>query len=172
MDKTESPIQETIRFRVPKLPLLAVLAGIVLLLAGCKPVVRTDTNDVLPGRKWSYTNKLKATFTISDPAVAYNLSFRFRHTASYAYSDLYILVHHYYPGQKKLTKRYHIPVAGADGIWLGSGSGNLYTCVFPIIRNGRFPRAGNYTIEIEQNMKDNPLREITDGGISLEPAER
>lgn len=169
MATTESQMQVTINHKRHRLPYAAVMC-VLLFVAACKPAMRTDTNEVLPGRKWSYAHKLKASFSVTDPAVAYNMSFRFRHTASYAYSDLYILVHYYYPAQPKLTKRYHIRVAGADGVWLGSGSGNLYTRVFPLLNAVRFPKAGNYAVEIEQNMKDNPLREITDAGILLEPA--
>ncbi|PST85007.1 gliding motility lipoprotein GldH [Pedobacter yulinensis] len=163
-------MQETTSRRKAFSGTAAMVLLLFCLLAGCKPVVRTDTNEVLPGRKWSYTNKLKVSFSVTDASVPYNMWFRFRHTASYAYSDLYILVHYYYPGQAKKTKRYHVGVAGADGMWLGSGSGNFYTRMFTLMRAGRFPAKGNYTIEVEQNMKDNPLREITDAGIVIEPA--
>jgi gliding motility-associated lipoprotein GldH len=33
----------------------------------------------------------------------------------------------------------------------------------------KFPSVGTYTIIIEQNMRDNPLKNISDVGIRVEP---
>lgn len=136
-------------------------------LLGCNTNNLIDTNEEMPQRNWSYVNKIKGTAEIKYPAMPVSLKFKLRHTADYRYSNIYILMHLSGPGLPKITRRYEYKLAESDGQWLGKGSGNLYTSVLPLLTNYHFPQAGKYTIEIEQNMRDNPLKEISDAGITV-----
>lgn len=141
----------------------------ILLLGmfGCQTDNLIDTNQEMPERNWSYVNKLKADVEIKDQSKAYNLRFKLRHTADYRYSNIFILMHISGPDQPKTTRRYEYKLAEPDGQWLGNGSGNLYDYSLPLLSDFHFPKAGNYTIEVEQNMRDNPLKEISDAGITV-----
>ncbi|MBC7758415.1 MAG: gliding motility lipoprotein GldH, partial [Phormidesmis sp. FL-bin-119] len=55
-----------------------------------------------------------------------------------------------------------------DGEWLGSGSGNLYSYQIPLKENFKFTLKGKYVIELEQNMRDNPLDHVSDVGVRVE----
>lgn len=150
------------------------LAGFFLVLCcngltGCDSGRLTDINMEMPGRNWNYAAKLKAVAAVTTPAAAYDLKFRLRHTSDYRYANIYILMSVSGPGMKKVTRRYQYKLAEADGQWLGRGSGNLYTYTLPLLSGFHFPAAGEYTIEIEQNMRDNPLREVSDAGILVAP---
>jgi gliding motility-associated lipoprotein GldH len=143
-----------------------LVSGLLILgMAGCNTNNLIDTNVEMPQRNWSYVEKVKAVVDIKDNTKAFALKFKLRHTADYRYSNIYILMHMSGPGLPKITRRYQYKLAETDGQWLGKGSGNLYTYVLPLLSEYHFPQAGNYTIEIEQNMRDNPLREISDAGI-------
>lgn len=76
------------------------------------------------------------------------------------------------PRQIKKTSvtRYEVKLAGKDGEWFGKGSGNLYSYQVPFKTNIKFPAKGNYHFEIEQNMRDNPLHEVSDVGLRVEKA--
>jgi len=141
------------------------LSYLMLGVAGCNTNNLIDTNVEMPQRNWSYTDKVKAVVGIKDNTKAFSLKFKLRHTADYRYANLYILLNMSGPGLPKVTRRYQYKLAESDGQWLGKGSGNLYTYVLPLLSEYHFPQSGNYTIEIEQNMRDNPLREISDAGI-------
>jgi len=141
------------------------LSFLMLGVAGCNTNNLIDTNVEMPQRNWSYTDKVKAVVGIKDNTKAFSLKFKLRHTADYRYANLYILLNMSGPGLPKVTRRYQYKLAESDGQWLGKGSGNLYTYVLPLLSEYHFPQSGNYTIEIEQNMRDNPLREISDAGI-------
>jgi len=134
-------------------------------LLGCNTNNLIDTNEELPQRNWSYVNKIKGIAEIKDPAKPVSIRFKLRHTADYRYSNIYILMSLSGPGLAKVTRRYEYKLAEPDGQWLGKGSGNLYTYVLPLLTHYNFPAAGKYNIEIEQNMRDNPLKEISDAGI-------
>lgn len=134
---------------------------------GCNTNNLVDMNEEMPQRNWSYVDKVKAVVDIKDPGKTFTLKFKLRHTADYRYSNIYILFHMSGGGKPTVTRRYEYKLAYADGQWLGKGSGNLYTYVLPLLSDYHFPAAGKYTVEIEQNMRDNPLKEISDAGITV-----
>lgn len=148
---------------------IAFLSGFllfILLLAGCGSNV-VDSNVEIPDRKWTYRNHIITSFEIKDPGKAYNVFFKLRHTAEYKYSNIFILAH-IKDGKNVNKQRFEFKLAKNDGEWLGSGSGNVFSYTLPLLTNYRFPRSGKFEIEIEQNMRDNPLVEVADAGILVE----
>ena len=142
--------------------------GIAVVLAcSCTTNNVVDINVEMPQRNWSYVNKIKGVVEVKDATKSYGIYFRLRNTADYGYSNVFVLLHIKASGQKKVSRRYEYKVAEADGKWLGSGSGNLFTHNWVMLRNYHFPAPGKYEIEVEQNMRDNPLKEISDAGLSV-----
>ncbi|KQS41015.1 gliding motility lipoprotein GldH [Pedobacter sp. Leaf194] len=139
----------------------------VTFLAGCSSSV-VDSNAEIPERKWTYRNHLLVPFEIKDNTKPYNIYFKLRHTSEYRYANIFVLVH-FKDGQNKVTKRYQFKLAKNDGEWLGSGSGNVFNYTFPLFTDFRFAHNGKFELEIEQNMRDNPLLEVSDIGVLVEP---
>jgi gliding motility-associated lipoprotein GldH len=129
-----------------------------------------DTNIELDKFNWSYSEKVKIPFTIEQVEKSYNLFLNLRHTSDYKYSNIFLLIQIIDPNGKKTTERKEFKLALPDGEWLGSGSGNLYSYQILFKENFKFTLKGKYTIELEQNMRDNPLDYITDAGIRVERA--
>jgi gliding motility-associated lipoprotein GldH len=144
------------------LPFLIAL----LFLAGCSNNNLVDTNTNVPDNSWTYAKSIKTTVEIKNPTQSYRLYFKLRHTTDYRYANLYVVMHLKGNGLNKST-RYQFKLAKNDGEWLGKGSGDLYTYNFPLLTNYRFAKPGKYEIEIEQNMRDNPLIGISDIGITV-----
>lgn len=151
--------------KAPKFSLLLILFMPLIFISGCTTNNVVDTNESMPQRNWSYVNRIKAVVDIKDISKAYMLKFKLRHTSDYRYANIYVLMSVSGGGKPKVTRRYGYQLAESDGQWLGKGSSNLYTYVLPLLSDYRFPAPGQYTIEIEQNMRDNPLKEISDAGI-------
>jgi len=147
-----------------------ILCGIVL--SSCEDA-RTvaDTNKAINNRTWSYINKIRVPVTIEDETATYNLYVNLRHTGDYKYSNIFLLIGTQGPDGKMVKERREFKLALPDGAWLGKGSGNLYSYQLPYKENIKFPRKGKYLFEVEQNMRDNPLREITDVGFRVEKSE-
>lgn len=129
-----------------------------------------DTNQEISGRNWGYADKITIPVVINDTQAVYNLFINLRHTANYKYSNIFILVHQTGTDGKRTTERKEFRLAYPDGEWLGDGSGNMYSYQLPYKMNYRFPKKGTYVFELEQNMRDNPLREMTDAGLRVEVA--
>ena len=143
-------------------PLLAILLSLV----GCGDANLVDTNTAIADNNWTYAKLIKETVEIKQANKPYQLYFKLRHTADYRYANLYVLMHLRGVGLNKTT-RYQFKLAKEDGEWLGKGSGDLYTYKFPLLKNYHFPKPGKYIIEIEQNMRDNPLLGISDVGLTI-----
>ena len=156
----------SLRANRPKATVLFVL--MILLLNSCTNAKLTDVNMAVPENSWTYAKSVKATVDIKDASLSYAISFKIRNTSDYRYSNIYVIMR-LKSGQHILKNgRHQFQLAKAEGQWLGKGSGDLYSNTFPLLKNFRFPSAGKYEIEVEQNMRDNPLAGISDIGITVE----
>jgi gliding motility-associated lipoprotein GldH len=141
--------------------------ALVFLLQSCGEQSFIDSNKSIDDNSWAYAKSVKETFEIKDAGKRYRLYLKLRHTTAYRYANLYLVMHLKGNGINKHT-RYQFKLAYPDGRWVGKGSGDIYTIVSPLLTDYRFPKAGKYEIELEQNMRDNPLVGISDVGIVLE----
>lgn len=129
-----------------------------------------DNNFEISGQNWSYTEKVQTPFLIANPDQLHNLYVNLRLTSKYKYSNIFLLIHITGPDGKKTTERKEFRLALPDGEWLGSGSGNLYSFQMLFKENYKFPLKGKYVVELEQNMRDNPLANVSDAGVRIEKA--
>ncbi len=145
-----------------------------LLLCGCHvtdPKMIVDNNVEIGDQNWTYNNRVATDFVITDASLAYNLYLNLRVTPDYKYSNIFVLIHQTGPDKKTSTTRFEFTLADKDGEWYGNGTGNLYSYQIPFKTNYKFPAKGKYHVEIEQNMRDNPLRQVSDAGLRVEKAE-
>jgi gliding motility-associated lipoprotein GldH len=165
-------MKNALRYILPTLLAYTLLAGV-----GCTdPNAVIDDSTEFANHNWAYTNKVKFTVNITDAQVPYNLYLNLRVTGDYKYSNMFVLIQQTNPANAS-TKlgttagtRYEVKLANPDGEWLGEGSGNLYSYQTLFKQNYKFPQPGTYTFQLEQNMRDNPLREVADAGIRVEKA--
>ncbi|MDT3403513.1 gliding motility lipoprotein GldH [Mucilaginibacter terrae] len=150
-----------------------LLFGLITIVSSCTDPGRImDENRSVANHNWSYGNKIKFDVQIDDPAIAYNLYFNLRVTADYRYSNMFVLLYEGGPGIKKAAPtRFELKLASPTGEWLGKGSGSMYSYQIPFKTNYRFPTKGRYHFEIEQNMRDNPLRAVNDVGLRVAKAQ-
>jgi gliding motility-associated lipoprotein GldH len=144
---------------------------ILFLVQGCTdPAAVLDQNVEISNHNWAYINRVKFDVKIDDETSPYNLYLNLRVGGGYRYSNIYVLLLQKH-GDKTAKTRYQFPLANPDGEWLGSGSGNLYSYQLPLRKQYKFPGKGVYHFEIEQNMRDNPLHEVSDVGLRVEKAQ-
>lgn len=146
---------------------------IITVITGCTDPNRVmDENTSITNHNWSYGNKVKFDVQIDDPAAGYNLYLNVRVSADYKYSNMFVLVYQSGDSVKKaVATRYELKLASPTGEWLGKGSGSMYSYQIPFKTGYHFPAKGHYRFEIEQNMRDNPLRSVSDVGLRVEKAQ-
>ncbi|QEM13218.1 gliding motility lipoprotein GldH [Mucilaginibacter rubeus] len=150
----------------------AALLLITMFAGSCTdPNSIIDTNTEIADHNWSYVNRVNFDVKINDEKAAYNQYLNLRVTGNYKYSNIFVLVYQITPDKKTQTTRFEVKLANPDGEWLGKGSGNLYSYQVLLRKNYHFPSKGVYRFQIEQNMRDNPLHEISDVGLRVEKAQ-
>lgn len=150
------------------LPALVLLIG--MMMSSCSDNALVDKNVAIEGRQWDYEYKPGIEVEVTDAQQRYDLFLNLRHTNNYPYSNIFVLLHQRHPNGTRDTTRVEIRLAEPDGRWLGSGSGSLFSHQQLVRGNYTFPDTGRYVFSFEQNMRENPLPEITDVGIRISPA--
>lgn len=145
-----------------------ILSFTVLLSASCDDGAVKDVFVNIPNKNWSYDRPIKTDVDITDSSKPYMVSINFRHTEDYRYANLWVRISVIGPSKKKITERKEFQLALQDGEWLGKGSGNLYSYQLVFKDAYQFDTPGKYTFVIEQNMRDNPLKYVTDVGLRVE----
>lgn len=154
--------------------MICITAIVALAINGCNvkdPQMIADQSTGIENQNWGYNNRVRTDFVIDDITITYNLYLNLRVTPDYKYSNIFVLIHQIGPDKKVETSRYEFTLADKDGEWLGQGTGNLYSYQVTYKTKYKFPAKGKYRIEVEQNMRDNPLRNVSDAGVRVEKAE-
>lgn len=151
---------------------LALVVLMALLVAGC------DTNAVykeytdIEGGKWYIKNTPSFTFDIKDASIPYNIYYNLRNSLSYGYYNLYLTRYLRDSTGKELESRLDelILMDPKTGKPNGDGIGDIFDHKFLMKRNYRFPKPGQYTMQLRQYMRQDPLLNILSVGITVEKA--
>lgn len=143
-----------------------------MLAMACADTAVLDKNVAIADHTWYYDDQPQLTAHITDTVQRYDIYLNLRHTPDYRYSNIFLLVHQSGPGLPDTTERFELHLAEPDGRWLGRSTGSMYAHQQLIKENVHFPDTGLYRFIIEQNMREDPLPEVADVGIRIEPAVR
>src|SRR5690606_9345469 len=135
----------------------------------CTDTAVFDKNVAIADNAWHYDDQPRLTAHITDAGQRYDIYLNLRHTPDYRYSNIFLLVHQSGPGMTDTTERFELRLAEADGRWLGRSTGSMYAHQQLIKENVHFPDTGLYHFTFEQNMRENPLRDVADVGLRIEP---
>ncbi len=151
---------------IRKIYLLVVVVAVFI--SGCDQKRVFESYQSVKEDVWYINQKPAFYLDITDTTSEHTIYFNIRHTGTYKYSNLFVLFTVQGPKAKAETQRLEFKLAEADGKWLGSGLGDIYSNQIKVMENVRFPRKGVYSFSIEQNMRDNPLVGVEDIGVRVE----
>lgn len=142
-----------------------------ILLTSCKDASIYDRSKTIADNNWNFNDKKDNYIAINDLKSDYNLYYNVRITNNYKYANMFVLLHIFSPKTKSVqTRRLEFKLASPDGRWLGKGSGTIFTYTIPFANNIKFEKAGIYNFQLEQNMREQPLRDVVDAGLRIEKA--
>lgn len=107
-------------------------------------------------------------FEISDTTKAYNVNVNIRNHGNYVFSNLWMFIDVVAPDSTVLRDTVEFELAEPSGRWYGRGLGDLYDAQYKYRRNVMFPSKGTYQINLQQAMRDDVLKGISDVGIRVE----
>jgi gliding motility-associated lipoprotein GldH len=162
---------EAIRRIARRIPNTAI--GLLLIVS----FVRCSTDSIYSGMKtlpeegWAPGEQAVFHAPIDDTLGVHNVFVHVRHSGAYEYRNLFLFVTTKSPTGASVTDTLDVQLATPDGRWYGSGWGDLYDNKIPYKYQIRFPVTGEYTFQIVQGMRQDPLKHVTDIGLSIEQVE-
>jgi gliding motility-associated lipoprotein GldH len=117
---------------------------------------------------WNIKDKAVFNVTITDTGTPYNFYFNLRNGGDYPFSNIYLFLRTVFPDGRIARDTIECQLADYEGKWLGSGISDVKFNRFLFQKGVRFPEKGQYIFEIEQAMRVDDLKGITDIGIRLE----
>ena len=147
---------------------LLIAITVAFLLVSCGNDKLYDESVVIPDAKWESTNIPYFDVTVDDTVNNYAFYLNIRHLDSYRYSNLFVFMHTEFPNGNVTHDTIECTFAYPDGRWMGRSSGTMRSAKILLNPSLRFPLKGKYHFEIEQAMRENELKGITDIGICFE----
>lgn len=149
------------------------MIGTAMLAAAfaCQPKILHEEYVEIEGRNWNKDSVLVFTVPVIDTLQNYNLLVNVRNDVNYKYSNVWLFIKIQQPDGQQLDDKFEITLADHSGKWLGKGFGGLKTR--EVIYKGQvyFPVSGDYTISVQQGMREEVLKGISDVGIRVEKVE-
>lgn len=148
---------------------LAIGLGCVGLLTACDPDRVFEENTDFPNSSWDVQKKPAFTFAISDTAARYDVYFNVRYASMYSYYNLYLQASLSGPAGLVAPPRLHqmLLLDPKTGEPKGKGTGDIYDLQALALPNQRFSKPGNYTITLEQYMRQDQLPGLMAVGVRV-----
>jgi len=111
---------------------------------------------------WNKDEKVTFNFSAPDTINKYNMFINVRNDKTFAFSNLFLIVHMNFPDGKVISDTLEYEMAEPNGQWLGKGLTALKESKLWYKENVTFPNSGDYNIQIEHAMRINGI------GIKIE----
>lgn len=138
-------------------------------LTACQQNALYERLHNIPEAKWQRTFIPSFAFNISDTNAFYKVYVVVRHTNKYPYRNVWMNVGVQQPQDSMRVQQFELPLAASDK-WLGVGMDDVFerrVLLFP--RPVKFPHAGEVKFTLQHTMRLDPLPELLQVGIRVEP---
>lgn len=164
---------------------IVVLIITAISLMGCvRNSVYSEFRSV-PVTGWDTDSVLTYTWSIDDTAATYRILIDVRHTERYPYQNMWLFIHRPHCVLKdrcaegpamperllSLKDTIEFYLADERGQWLGKKRGGYIEMPVLYEEAYRFDSAGQYSLSIQQGMRSESLRGISDVGVIIDRAE-
>jgi gliding motility-associated lipoprotein GldH len=141
---------------------------VLILLVSCDKSVYYEKNHDISNEDWFIENELNHELEIRDTMDIFNMFFHIRNSVDYGYSNLFLFVKTTFPNGQMSRDTLECILADKSGKWYGKGRGKYRDSKILFKPQVRFPLQGVYKIDVQQAMREEPLKGIANVGISLE----
>lgn len=143
---------------------------LLVALSACDTNRLVDVFEPVEGGAWHYEDVKSIRLSVTDTVSLHNFYLNLRHEGTYEWRNLYLRLKFTSPNADTAVQLLSVPLADASGKWLGSGLGDMYEVQHLFKEGIQFKQVGEYTIELEQHMRVNPLPGVLDVGLRIEKA--
>ncbi len=140
---------------------------VAILMMSCNADVVYDNSVRVANPTWHRDSVAQFTVDITDTTLNYESAILIRNSGDYKYQNLWLFVTEIAPDSTVVCDTIEYYLADNYGRWLGSGIGSLYTSLYYYKEDLHYSQMGTYTYVIEQGMRDDELKGITNIGIQI-----
>ncbi len=148
---------------------MAVMALSLGALFSCGQTDVYNSFNTLPKNGWFKRDVQRFTSEVPDTLSRYDLYLTLRHNGEYAYRNLWLFVSYQDTDGQLKTDTVNCELADEFGRWSGGGWGSYYQQELLLDDDFRFSRGKEQVFTIQQAMRDDRIRGITDVGIRITP---
>ncbi len=155
------------QLNLEKKALLLILL-IVGVITSCDTKRIFEENSAIEKGTWNVNHKVNFEVSVTDIVPRYNVYLNVRNSTEYPYCNLYLFLNTGFPDGKIARDTLELTLADYDGRWFGSGMGSVKFSRFLFQKGVRFKQKGTYRFVLEQAMRVNELKGISDIGLRIE----
>lgn len=144
-----------------------VVSVLIWLVVGCNQNRVFEEVSSIPKDGWPAQLLKKITLEIDDTLSYCNMDLFVRNNLDYQYSNLYLFVTIDFPNGYISRDTVDCRLADKYGKWLGDGLGSKRLNTISFKKNILFPAKGTYNVYIEQAMREDTLKGISDVGFRI-----
>ena len=144
------------------------LIGTIVMFISCDSSVVFEEYKSFENQNWSTDSVAFFNYTITDTTSKNTITIKLRHTVEYEFQNLFLFI------EADVIDTVELMLANKEGMWLGSGIGDVREFEFKYQNAKLFSKKGNYSFKIEQAMrygadeKIQILNNVLAVGISIE----
>lgn len=132
------------------------------LLCACSPRTMYSHFQPVPMMGWSMDSVLQFDVPVDDTIGVYDVLLCIRHTEAYPYQNMWLFTEW---NQQVDTIEFYL--ADDYGRWLGNAGGKFIEMPVLFEQAYRFPHTGTYTLRVQQGMRDEAVRGVSDVGLII-----
>ena len=146
---------------------LAFIITIVMFIS-CDSSIVFEEYKSFENQKWNTDSVAFFNYANSDTTSKNTIKIKLRHTVEYEFQNLFLFI------ETDVMDTVELMLANKEGMWLGSGIGDVREVEFEYQNAKLFSKKGNYSFEIEQAMrygvaeKIQILNNVLSVGLSIE----
>ncbi len=145
--------------------ILSVL--LLLLLTSCGWNTYYHEQITLEDSRWYKASAARFNVSVQDTINPFDFYINIRNTTTYRYSNLYLFISTRFPNGNVSRDTVEFILADESGKWYGKGWGKLKDNSVRVNESLQFPIKGNYEFLIQQAMREDTLKGISDIGIKI-----
>ena len=144
------------------------LIGTIVMFISCDSSVVFEEYKSFENQKWNTDSAAFFNYTIADTTSINTVKIKLRHTVEYEFQNLFLFI------ETDVIDTVELMLANKEGMWLGSGIGDVREFEFEYQNSKVFSKKGNYSFKVEQAMrygvaeKIQALNNVLAVGLSIE----
>ncbi len=151
---------------MPKIVVFLFL--LILVLGACKQRYLLKKSYEIKNGAWAYADSLHFDFSVQDTNRLYNILLDVQHAPDYSHQNLYTKIYTQFPDGSRLSKVLSLELADQSGKWQGTCNTKHCKLEIPIQEGAYFNKPGNYSIILEQYMRETPTKGVQRFTLSIE----